>query len=40
MSQFIIENDIQKNIKIIAEGHLDLNRKLDEALKVSQKQEL
>ena len=38
--KFIIENDIQKNIKIIAEGHLDLNRKLDEALKVSQKQEL
>lgn len=38
--KFIIENDIQKNIKIIAEGHLDLKRKLDEALKVSQKQEL
>lgn len=38
--KFIVENDIQKKINIIAEGHLDLSRKLDEALKVSQKQEI
>ena len=29
-----LENVTNKNISIIAEGHLDLSRKLDEALKV------
>lgn len=29
-----LENETNKNINIIAEGHLNLSRKLDEALKV------
>ncbi len=28
-----VENELKSNISIIAEGHLDLNRKLDEALR-------
>ena len=32
--QLTLENETNKNIKIIAEGHLDLSRKLNEALKV------
>lgn len=32
--QLTLENETNRNIKLIAEGHLDLNRKLDEALKV------
>lgn len=35
-----LENETNKNIKIIAEGHLDLSRKLDEALKVENEKEL
>lgn len=35
-----LENVTDKNIQIIAEGHLDLNRKLDEALKVANEKEL
>lgn len=35
-----LENVTDKNIQIIAEGHLDLNRKLDEALKVENEKEL
>ena len=35
-----IENVTDKNITFIAEGHLDLSRKLDEALKVEQLKEL
>lgn len=34
-----LENETNRNIKIIAEGHLDLNRKLDEALKVDNEKE-
>ena len=34
------ENITDKNIRIIAEGHLDLNRKLDDALKVENEKEL
>lgn len=30
-----IENEISRNIMIIAEGHLDLSRKLDEAITIS-----
>lgn len=30
-----LENETNRNIKIIAEGHLDLSRKLDEAIKLS-----
>ncbi len=35
-----LENITDKNIRIIAEGHLDLNRKLDDALKVENEKEL
>ena len=35
-----LENDTNKSIQIIAEGHLDLSRKLDEALKVNQEKEM
>ncbi len=35
-----MENELTRNIKIIAEGHLNLNRKLDEALKVENEKEL
>lgn len=38
--RMILENDVLKSINIIAEGHLDLNRKLDEALKINQQKEL
>ena len=31
--QMTLENETNKNISIIAEGHLDLSRKLDDALK-------
>ena len=30
-----LENETNRNIKIIAEGHLDLSRKLDEAISLS-----
>lgn len=29
--QLTLENETNRNIKIIAEGHLDLSRRLDEA---------
>ena len=32
--QLTLENETNRNIKIIAEGPLDLSRKLDDALKV------
>lgn len=35
-----LENETNRNIKIIAEGHLDLSRKLDEALKVDTEKEM
>ncbi|MBQ3512201.1 MAG: hypothetical protein IJA32_00170 [Lachnospiraceae bacterium] len=35
-----IENVTDKNIQTIAEGHLDLSRKLDEVLKVENEKEL
>lgn len=35
-----LENVTDKNIRTIAEGHLDLSRKLDEALKVENEKEL
>lgn len=35
-----LENETNRNIKIIAEGHLDLNRKLDDALKVDTEKEM
>ncbi|TAH75132.1 MAG: hypothetical protein EWM47_00200 [Anaerolineaceae bacterium] len=39
-TQLTIENVINKNIQIIAEGHLDLNRKLDAALKSDSEKEM
>jgi len=38
--QLTLENETNKNIKIIAEGHLDLSRKLDEAMKVDNEKEM
>lgn len=38
--QLTLENETNRNIKIIAEGHLDLNRKLDDALKVDTEKEM
>lgn len=35
-----MENETNRNIRIIAEGHLDLSRKLDNALKVENEKEL
>ena len=35
-----LENETNKNIHIIAEGHFDLMRKLDDALKVENEKEL
>lgn len=35
-----LENETNPNIKVIAEGHLDLNRKLDHALKVENEKEM
>ena len=38
--QLTLENETNRNNKIIAEGHLDLSRKLDEALKVENEKEM
>ena len=38
--QLTLENETNRNIKLIAEGHLDLNRKLSEALKVDNEKEM
>lgn len=38
--QLTLENETNKNIQIIAEGHLDLSRKLDEALKIDSEKEM
>ena len=35
-----LENETNRNIRLIAEGHLTLERKLDESLKVNQEKEL
>lgn len=35
-----LENETNKNIMRVAEGHLDLSRKLDEALKVENEKEM
>ena len=37
--KLVIENELRRNISIVAEGHLDLMRKLDESIKVQQEQE-
>ncbi len=38
--QLTLENETNRNIRIIAEGHLDLSRKLDEALKLESEKEI
>lgn len=38
--QLTLENETNKNISLIAEGHLDLSRKLDNALKVENEKEM
>ena len=38
--QLTLENVIGPNIRLIAEGHLDLSRKLDEALKIREQDEM
>lgn len=38
--EMTLENETNRNIRIIAEGHADLCRKLDEALKVENEKEL
>lgn len=38
--QMTLENETNKEIHIIAEGHLDLSRKLDDALKVEAEKEM
>lgn len=35
-----LENVTNKNIQVVAEGHLDLSRKLDDALKVETEKEM
>lgn len=38
--QMTLENETNKEIMIIAEGHLDLSRKLDDALRVETEKEM
>lgn len=38
--QLIIENEIRPNIKVIAEGHLDLNRKLNHIMETENHNEM
>ena len=38
--ELILENEIRRNIQIIAEGHLDLSQKLDDAIKVKEEREM
>lgn len=38
--QLTLENETNRNIRVVAEGHLDLNRKLDDALKVENEKEM
>jgi len=38
--QMTLENETNKNIKIIADGHFNLNRKLDNSLRLENEKEL
>ncbi len=38
--ELTLENEIIPNIRLTAEGHLDLNRKLDDALKIDSQKEM
>ncbi len=39
-TRLILENETNPNIKAIAEGHLDLSRKLHEAIKIDNEKEM
>lgn len=38
--QMTLENETNRNIRLIAEGHLDLSRKLEQALKIENEKEM
>lgn len=38
--QLTLENETNRNIQLIAEGHLDLTRKLDDALRIENEKEM
>lgn len=38
--QLTLENETNRKIQFIAEGHLDLSRKLDEALRIDNEKEM
>ena len=38
--QLTLENETNRNIQLIAEGHLNLSRKLDDALRVENEKEM
>lgn len=38
--ELTIENEVNKKISFVAEGHLDLSRKLDEAMRIEQEKEM
>lgn len=38
--QLTLESETNRNIRVIAEGHLDLSRKLDDALKINSEKEM
>lgn len=38
--ELTLENETNRNIKLIAEGHLDLSHKLSEALKIDNEKEM
>lgn len=39
-TRFILENEIRDNIRLVAEGHLDLYRKMEEIAKTSNEKEI
>lgn len=38
--ELTLENETNRNIRLVAEGHLDLSRKLDDALRVETEKEM
>lgn len=38
--QITLEHETNRNIRLIAEGHMNLERKLDEALKINNEKEM
>ena len=39
-TRFILENEIRDNIRLVAEGHLDLYRKMEEIAKTNNEKEI